>query len=150
MTLKCCGGWCSLFVCDIETYNRMYQNKIQLVLCVREISLLWHISDCAVQNKIIWMVNKFCGRQFYVKFLFFLYVSALNSVCLLEVIVYNILSYLFVEQAFFLLKSNFKIRFYCSFTSYLSMFVGWELSYSVIMSVGKICGVTGGMWMNAL
>jgi len=47
------------------------------------------------------MVNKFCGRQFYVKFLFFVYDSALNSVCVLEVIVYNILSYLFVEQAIF-------------------------------------------------
>jgi hypothetical protein len=55
------------------------------------------------------MENKFYGRQFYVKFLFFLYVSALNSVCFLEVIVYYILSYMFIEQAILCYKVKFSL-----------------------------------------
>jgi len=61
MTLKCCGGWCSSFVCDIETDNRMYQNKIQFsLMCERNIpSLTYFRLYSAEQNymndkKILW------------------------------------------------------------------------------------------------
>lgn len=111
MTLKYCVEWCSSFVCDIEKHNRMYQNKIKLVLFVREISFLRHLAQCTVQNKIIWTENRFCGRQFCVKFLFFLYVSALKQCMFVDsncILTFCPICW----TSHFLLKSNFYFRFF--------------------------------------